>query len=199
VERELPAAEEVVRLCDGLPIAIRAAGEKLAAWPARSLSEFAGRLSDERRRLTELGGPHLDVRGRLRGTRTRLPERERQALRMLCRGPAPVRGLSALESGLGLGRTEAEHLVESLASCHLLETATGPDGDVRFWVPPMLRLAFADTVESPPAAGAWSHPSVSSPPAAVPVPPVPPVPSARLVAAPSGTRVLTRGDDTGSR
>ncbi|MDD1060777.1 transcriptional regulator [Streptomyces cocklensis] len=162
VDKELHAAEEIVRLCDGLPIAIRAAAEKLVAWPARSLREFAGRLSDERRRLTELSSAHLDVGRLLRDSRARLGERERQALDMLCRDCAPVRGLPALESGLGIGRTQAEHLVESLASCHLLETAAGPAGDLRFSVPRMLRLAFADRDGSPRPEGDQGRPPAPS-------------------------------------
>ncbi|WP_394326743.1 AfsR/SARP family transcriptional regulator, partial [Thermobifida halotolerans] len=62
VERETESALQVVRLCERLPLAVRAAGEKLAARPPWSIKGFAIRLLDEDRRLDELRTGTLDIR-----------------------------------------------------------------------------------------------------------------------------------------
>ena len=55
-------AAELVRLCAGLPLAIRIAGAKLATRPHWRLSDVVSRLRDERRRLDTLRYRDLAVR-----------------------------------------------------------------------------------------------------------------------------------------
>jgi tetratricopeptide (TPR) repeat protein len=55
----------IVRLCGYLPLAIRAAGARLAARPHWSLAKFAALLTDERGRLDELQVAELSVRPRI--------------------------------------------------------------------------------------------------------------------------------------
>ncbi|MFB9836180.1 tetratricopeptide repeat protein, partial [Actinoallomurus acaciae] len=55
-------AARVAELCGRLPLALRIAGARLAAHPDLSLSAFADRLSDARRRLDELRHADLAVR-----------------------------------------------------------------------------------------------------------------------------------------
>lgn len=57
------AVQEVARVCDGLPLALRAAGEWLAAQPDVPLQTFATRLA--RRPLDGLGSEHPSVRDTL--------------------------------------------------------------------------------------------------------------------------------------
>ena len=65
VAAEPDSAAEVVRLCGGLPLALRIAGARLAARPAWSVRTLAGRLRDERLRLDELKLDGLAVRASL--------------------------------------------------------------------------------------------------------------------------------------
>jgi DNA-binding SARP family transcriptional activator/Flp pilus assembly protein TadD len=65
VVAEPEAAEEIVRLCGGLPLAIRIAGARLARLPHRSLRWLADRLADDRGRLNELRLEDLEVRASL--------------------------------------------------------------------------------------------------------------------------------------
>jgi len=61
-----PDAGRVASFCDHLPLALRIAGARLAARTDLTAADLAGRLSDERRRLDELGIGSLAVRSSLR-------------------------------------------------------------------------------------------------------------------------------------
>ncbi|HYN96810.1 MAG TPA: helix-turn-helix domain-containing protein [Pilimelia sp.] len=67
-----PAADRLVEACGGLPLAVRIAGARLAARPHWQIRVLAERLTDERRRLDELGHGDLAVRLPLRASRRRL-------------------------------------------------------------------------------------------------------------------------------
>ncbi|MCP3786724.1 NB-ARC domain-containing protein [Micromonospora sp. A3M-1-15] len=62
VDAELAAAQDLVRLCGLLPLAIRVAGARLARHPDLRLNTLVGRLRRAHSRLDELGFADLDVR-----------------------------------------------------------------------------------------------------------------------------------------
>ncbi|MEO3796754.1 BTAD domain-containing putative transcriptional regulator [Nonomuraea sp. B10E15] len=62
VQAEPHAAEQIVRLCGGLPLAVRIAAARLAARPDWTLSYLADRLNDAARRLDALEHADLAVR-----------------------------------------------------------------------------------------------------------------------------------------
>ncbi|WP_422770590.1 ATP-binding protein [Plantactinospora sp. WMMC1484] len=62
VAAEPAAAEQLVRLCGRLPLALRIAGNRLAGRPQWSVARLVGQLRDQRRRLTVLTAGDLDVR-----------------------------------------------------------------------------------------------------------------------------------------
>ncbi|MFI9590604.1 BTAD domain-containing putative transcriptional regulator [Nonomuraea sp. NPDC052265] len=61
----------LVSLCDGLPLALRIAGARLADHPEWTVGTLAERLTDERGRLRELTAGDLAVRSSLSGARAR--------------------------------------------------------------------------------------------------------------------------------
>ncbi|HUR08843.1 MAG TPA: BTAD domain-containing putative transcriptional regulator [Nonomuraea sp.] len=89
VDAEPEAAERIVRLCGGLPLALRIAGSRLARKPGWTLGHLAGRLGDERRRLDELSAGDLAVRGSLALGYQGLADSERRLLRRLGALSAP--------------------------------------------------------------------------------------------------------------
>ncbi|TDE27396.1 AfsR/SARP family transcriptional regulator [Nonomuraea mesophila] len=89
VRAEPDAALRIVRLCGGLPLALRIAGSRLARKPGWTLDHLAGRLGDERRRLDELSAGDLAVRGSLALGYRGLPDPERRLLRELGSLSAP--------------------------------------------------------------------------------------------------------------
>ncbi len=89
IRAEPEAARRIVRLCGGLPLALRIAGSRLARKPGWTLEHLAGRLGDERRRLDELSAGDLAVRGSLALGYRGLPDPERRLLRELGALSAP--------------------------------------------------------------------------------------------------------------
>ena len=121
---EPKAAEEVLNVCAGLPLAIRAAGGRIAARPAWKIADMADRLTrlDERSLFDELRFGDHDVRARFEAG---LADSESALLRAVC-----VLGLwNGVELGLPvapalLGRPpgEAEEILERLVDLNLLQS-----------------------------------------------------------------------------
>jgi NB-ARC domain len=63
---EPEAAEQILRSCSGLPLAIRIVAAKLAARPGWSIASVADRLTAEHDRLAELNCGDLAVRASFR-------------------------------------------------------------------------------------------------------------------------------------
>ncbi|MGW0478143.1 BTAD domain-containing putative transcriptional regulator [Nonomuraea sp. NPDC003214] len=155
VAAEPEAAREIVRLCGGLPLALRIAGSRLARKTGWTVAHLAGRLGDERRRLDELSAGDLAVRGSLAVGYRGLAEPERRLLRELgaWTGPdfadwAPGADLEPLaEAGLlqSLGLDEAGqerygwHDLTRLYAVERLAEAGGPG--------PVLRARAAEVLD----------------------------------------------------
>ena len=83
VEAEPTAAAAIAAACAGLPLALRIAGARLAADPARPLADLAAVVSDTSRLLGELSIGDLSVSRRLDTAWRALDLRSRKALRTL--------------------------------------------------------------------------------------------------------------------
>lgn len=145
VAAEPEATARVVEACDGLPLALRVAGARLAACQQWRIARLADRLAPEGRRLDELRFGSLDVRGRLRAALDPLDEATRRDCGVLAAiGPVPLTPPDAAEL-LGTSFDEAEELLESLANARILE-ARGVDGEVwlRYRFTPLMRLAVRE-------------------------------------------------------
>jgi hypothetical protein len=115
------AARAIVGYCDGLPLAVRIAGARLAARPNWPLSVLAARLADPRRRLAELVASDLSVRRSLDRTHRRLNQTERSALRALATSIPPAATASTLAPLIETDVTEAERIADALVGHRLLE------------------------------------------------------------------------------
>ncbi|MGH3715934.1 MAG: BTAD domain-containing putative transcriptional regulator, partial [Micromonosporaceae bacterium] len=127
VRAEAAAAEQIVRLCGTLPLAVRTAGARLSAKPHWPLSRLAVRLADEHRRLDELRAGDLEVRASLALSYAGLDADEREALRTAAMAPVPDFAGWLVAAGCDVDEAEAENLVERLVDAQLLEPA-GVDG-----------------------------------------------------------------------
>ncbi|MER6511309.1 BTAD domain-containing putative transcriptional regulator [Nonomuraea sp. NPDC001636] len=105
------AAEQILRSCGRLPLAIRVAGARLATRPVWPVSEFATRLAG--RGLDELVVGGLDVRATFEPSYAALPDPARRAFRLL--------GLAGLDS-------VAEWSVAALLRGPATETHAAPAG-----------------------------------------------------------------------
>jgi hypothetical protein len=146
------AAEELCRLCDGLPLALRIAASRLAAKPHWSVRHMVHRLSDERGRLDELVVGDLDVRAGFESGYRGLSEEAARMYRAL--GQLDVSSFPAWVGAALLDVREAlaEDLIERLVDAHMLVVA-GADstGTLRYGFHDLLRLYAreqADAVDS---------------------------------------------------
>ncbi|MEU3416442.1 MULTISPECIES: AfsR/SARP family transcriptional regulator [unclassified Streptomyces] len=128
VDAEPQAAEALVRLVGGLPLALRIVAARLAARRHWSLAWMLERLSDERRRLDELAHGEMMVRASLAMTYDGLEPEARRLLRLLSLidGPAfPTWTAAAL---LDMDVYGAGDLLEQLVDAQMLEIS-GIDAD----------------------------------------------------------------------
>ncbi|MER6693380.1 AfsR/SARP family transcriptional regulator [Streptomyces minutiscleroticus] len=127
VAAEPRAAEEIVRLCGQLPLAVRIAGARLAARPQWQLSRLAERLRVQCRTLQELTLGDLEVRSSLAFSYDGLARRERTALRRLGLLDVSTFGGWLVAPLLGCSPTDAEEIVERLVDAQLV-TLIGEEG-----------------------------------------------------------------------
>ncbi|WP_051967518.1 AfsR/SARP family transcriptional regulator [Kitasatospora mediocidica] len=125
VAAERKAAEELVRLCDGLPLALRIAGARLAVRPDLQLARLAHRLTDRERRLVELRVGDLDLRGRLVRGYQRLDPPARELFRRLGSVPPGVLTTGRLAE---LVQGDPTPAADSLVQAHLLTIVGWEDG-----------------------------------------------------------------------
>ncbi|MFH9226626.1 AfsR/SARP family transcriptional regulator [Streptomyces lydicus] len=123
IEADKPAARELVRWCDGLPLALRIAAARLMAHPEWPLGCWTRKLADERRRLQELSAHDADlaVEASLYLTYRALSSGAARLFRVLGLHPGPRVGEldAAALAGRDVARTR-RHLAE-LCDAHLLE------------------------------------------------------------------------------
>ena len=138
---EPDAAEEIVRLCGGLPLAIRTVGARLALrrrWP---LSVLAGRLRHEHRRLDELVAGDLEVRASLQLSYAGMADPVRLAFRRLgVVGPAQFSPW-LLAPLLDVSAAKAEYVADLLTDALLIDaTGVAVDGHPRYVIHELTRL-----------------------------------------------------------
>lgn len=121
VRAEPREAAELVRLCAGLPLAVRITGAKLAARPHWRLADLVFRLADERQRLDELAYGGLAVRASLEPSYQRLDREAQRLFRRLGLLDSPEFGACTCAAILDSSLAVAEELVERLVEVRLLQ------------------------------------------------------------------------------
>ncbi|MER7863026.1 BTAD domain-containing putative transcriptional regulator [Amycolatopsis japonica] len=147
---EPDAVRRVLACCDGLPLAVRAAGTKLLQRPRLSVAEFATRLENERLRLDELAAGDLAVRPVLAEALAELSARQRNCLRLLGFPGATEIADWFATAMLGRPSREAAELLDGLVDDHLLHAEPDQAGFLRYRLPGLTRLALRE----PPDPGA---------------------------------------------
>ncbi|MGW8778708.1 BTAD domain-containing putative transcriptional regulator [Streptomyces sp. NPDC055796] len=140
VAAEEGAAQDLVRSCGRLPLAIRIVGARLLERPHWRLETLARRLESQRRRLDELAVGDLAVRDSLAVGYAALEAPERRAFRLLSlleTASFPVRVAAA---ALGLPDDRTEEALERLTAQHLLDADFVKGSGVRFSYHPLVRL-----------------------------------------------------------
>ncbi|MFH8366129.1 ATP-binding protein [Streptomyces sp. NPDC018031] len=140
---------DTVGACGFLPLAIRIAASRLAARRTWSVSVLARKLADERRRLDELRAGDLAVKATFELGYGQLEPQQARAFRLLGLADGPDISLEAAAAVLGLDRTAAESLLDSLVGSSLLESAV--PGRYRFHDLVRLYARACAELDEPPA------------------------------------------------
>ncbi len=142
-------AAQVVRLCGGLPLAVRIAGARLGARPGWPLAHMVELLRDERRRLGQLATGDLAVRASLALSYDGVDASARRLLRVLALFDVP--DLPAWLAGAAAGGPPGEALqaLEALVDAHLLTVAgTDPAGQERYRFHDLVRIFARDRADA---------------------------------------------------
>ncbi|MET7905116.1 BTAD domain-containing putative transcriptional regulator [Streptomyces sp. NPDC005355] len=121
VAEEPDAAHELVALCDGLPLALRAASAQLMARPRWRLARLATALRDERRRLALLSAEDAGVAAALRNSVARLSADDAELLRALGTGFAREVNTAEAAALSGADPELIQDSLDRLAEMHLLD------------------------------------------------------------------------------
>ncbi|MGQ0572978.1 MAG: ATP-binding protein, partial [Pseudonocardia sp.] len=140
VVAEPDAAEQIVRLCGYLPLAVRIAGARLAARPHWSLSRLAADLDDERLRLDRLRAGDLEVRASFALSHDALGAPARRAFALLGTLDAPDFPAWTAAALLDFTQHAAEDLFDALVDAKLVDVAgRDPVGQQRYRFHDLLR------------------------------------------------------------
>jgi transcriptional regulator with XRE-family HTH domain/tetratricopeptide (TPR) repeat protein len=120
VETEIDAAQRVVQLCSGLPLAIRVAAVRLAQHDNLRMDALSARLADERERLDELAIADVDVRASLAISYQQLTPQHCRLLDALCVLPLMSIPTWLVTHLLELSPGAAHRLLEELSSAQLM-------------------------------------------------------------------------------
>ncbi|GGQ84200.1 ATP-binding protein [Kitasatospora griseola] len=141
VAAEEQAARDLADLCGRLPLAIRVAGQRLAARPAERIGTLVSHLTDEERRLDALRAGSLEVRAAFALSYRRLAPAARTLLRRAALAQGPDFSAHTLALFADLPLRQARQLAEDLERQGLLHATPQPD---RYRFHDLLRLFAAE-------------------------------------------------------
>lgn len=121
VAAEPEAADEVVRACGLLPLAVQIAAARLRHRPAWSVAHLRDRLAVEDRRLDELAAEDRSVAAAFALSYRSLDAARRRMFRLLGLFPGAEIGLPAAAALAAVERAEADRLLQDLVDCQLLD------------------------------------------------------------------------------
>jgi transcriptional regulator with XRE-family HTH domain/tetratricopeptide (TPR) repeat protein len=130
------AADHLLRMCGGLPLALRIAGNQLACRPGWSVAHLADRLQDERQRLALLSAGDLGVLPTFDLSYQQLSAGAQAAFRRLPLYPGTSFSADVLDALAELDEASPSAF-EELISASLIEAAAAPD---RYLLHDLLRL-----------------------------------------------------------
>ncbi|MEU2915882.1 BTAD domain-containing putative transcriptional regulator [Streptomyces massasporeus] len=118
---EPDATDRLVRLCGGLPLALRITAARLRGRPRWTVRYLVDRLADETRRLREFSVGERGVEATLRLSYLAMEEGRRAGFRLLAEHPGGTLDVHSAAALLGSDLQRAEDTLEHLLDAHLLE------------------------------------------------------------------------------
>ncbi|MFI7103790.1 BTAD domain-containing putative transcriptional regulator [Streptomyces sp. NPDC050161] len=121
VAEDPAAARELVALCDGLPLALRAAAAQLMARPRWRLARLAAALRDEQRRLALLSAEDTGIAAALRMSVARLSADDARLLSALATSADGHLNASVAAALAGYDPERTQDGLDRLADMHLVD------------------------------------------------------------------------------
>lgn len=141
VHAEEADAAELVRLCEGLPLALRIGGARLASRPNWPIAGLVHRLRDEGRRLDELTHRGWTLRSSIAVTYENLSPDARSLFQLLALVDAPSLDVWTAAALLDTGLANAEEVLESLVDARLVDAVEYPEAlRVRYRLHDLVRV-----------------------------------------------------------
>lgn len=145
VTSEAPFAQQLVGLCDGLPLALSIVSSGLVARPRRTLARLATELADVRRRLAVLSsGEELSVNSVFDLSYQALPDEAARLYRLLGVCPGSEFGIGAAAATMDSSVSWVEDLLGVLVDASLLEES----GEDRYRFHDLVRLHARERAEA---------------------------------------------------
>ncbi|MDU0301148.1 AfsR/SARP family transcriptional regulator [Streptomyces sp. PAL114] len=120
-DHEPEAVGALVRLCAGLPLALRIAGTRLQTRPAWTLAYLVDRMAGDEGRLVELSAGDRSVEAAFRLSYDQLPLEQQRGFRTLGVVPTVEFDVRTPAAMLGRPAREVEQVLESLVDTSLLQ------------------------------------------------------------------------------
>ena len=120
-DREPEATHELVRLCDGLPLALRIAGTRLQTRSAWTLAYLVDRIAGDEHRLDELRAGDRSVEAAFRLSYDQLPPKQQRGFRTMSLAPTVEFDALTAAAMLDSSFRDAEQILESLVDTSLLQ------------------------------------------------------------------------------
>jgi tetratricopeptide (TPR) repeat protein/transcriptional regulator with XRE-family HTH domain len=125
-DAETPALRVLAEACGQLPLALRIAGERVAAHPHRPLGELVDELSAEQRRLDALAlDDAIPVREVFEWSFRDLKVAEARVFQLLALHPGAQVSVAAVAALTGMPILQTRRVMETLCDFHLLTAAPG--------------------------------------------------------------------------
>jgi len=146
VTAEPDAADRVLDVCAGLPLAIRIAAARLVSRPKWPITLLADRLADVRGQLDELSVDDIAVRTSFRVSYANLGTgtQGERAFRLFGLWPGGALGVPAAAALLDRSERDSEHALESLVDVHLVESPA----PAWYGLHELLRVFAAETADT---------------------------------------------------
>jgi DNA-binding SARP family transcriptional activator len=132
VQAEQDAATELVRLCGGLPLALRIAAGRLVSRPQWRISGLVRRLADEARRLDEFTHRGLELRSSIALTYRSLPSQAKRLFRLFALLPSPDFPEWTAAALLDADPVDAEEALAQLVDAQVLDMVEYPGERIRY-------------------------------------------------------------------
>jgi tetratricopeptide (TPR) repeat protein len=151
IAAEPEAAAELIRLCEGLPLALRIVASKLAARRHWRIGRMVQRLADEQQRLNELDLEGMSIRATLEFSYRSLPDTAQLLLSRL--GLLDQVEFPAWISAplLDMPVAAAEEVLEDLVTAGLVQAGLTDSGMPRYQIHDMIRLFAREKLAETPS------------------------------------------------